>query len=116
MYNDKRGPTHDENKKHRENNLRCLRFTLNISLRFFAVAPSLDLLLVETDLQKNSQIAVEHHQQRGQETGDYHQQNVAAALAEGNFAHGVQRAMCVLVPTKDWENTNDNGPGPYYGQ
>ena len=118
MHHNERGPTHDENKKHREYNSRCFRFTFKISQRICVVTPPLSyLLLVGTNLQKNSQIAVKHHKQRYQETREDHQQNVASAFSEGDFAHGAsQRGVRVFVPTKDWEDTNDDGPGPYCGK
>lgn len=60
MHNDKRGPTYNKNEKHRENHLRCLRFAPKIFLWLSAFTPSLNLLLVETHFEENSQIAVEH--------------------------------------------------------
>lgn len=54
MDNDKRGPTHNKNEKHRENHLRCLRFTPKIFLWLPVVTPSLHLPLVETHLEENS--------------------------------------------------------------
>lgn len=114
VHNNKRAPTHDENKKHRENNLRRFCFAFKISLRIWVVSPPLYLLLVESNFQENSQVAVKHHKQRNQEARDDYQQNVTSALGEGNFTHGVQSGVRVFVPTKDWEDANDYGPGPNY--
>lgn len=112
VHENKWAPTHDENKKHRENDLRRFGFAPKISLRVWVVVPPLYLLLVGSNLQENSQVAVKHYEQRNHETRDDYQQNVASALGEGNFTHGVESGVGVLVPTKDWEDANDYGPDP----
>jgi len=68
---------------------------------------------VGSNFQKNSQVAVKHDKQRNHETRDDYQQNVTSALGEGNFTDGAQSGVVVFVPTKDWEDANDYGPGPY---
>lgn len=113
VHEHKRAPTHDEDKKHHKNNLRRFGFAPKISLRVWVVIPSLYPFPVGSNFQKNSQVAVKHDKQRNDETRDDYQQNVTSALGEGNFTDGAQSGVVVFVPSKDWEDANDYGPGPY---
>ena len=89
MDDNKRRPTHNKYEQHRKNNTRCFRLALKISLRFSAVVPSLNLLLMKTNLQENSQIAVKHDEQWHEEARDSNQENITSVFCEGHFAHGV---------------------------
>lgn len=112
MDDNKRRPTRNKHEEYRENNTRRFRLALKISLRFPAVAPSLNLLLMKMNLYKNSQIAITHHDQRYQKARDSNQENITSVFCEGHFTHGVQRGASIFVPAQDWQNANDNRRGP----
>ena len=99
MNNNKRCPTGHKNEKHREDNARCFRFSLKVFLCVTAVAPTLELFLMETNLEKNSHIAVSHHKKRYNKARDSYQENITLVLGEGHLTHGVKRGVGVFVPS-----------------
>lgn len=112
MDNHKRRPTTNKYEQHRKNNARCFRFASKISLGFLAAVPSLNLFLMKTNLEENSQVTVKHHDKRYQEARDCYQENVSTIFSEGHLTHGVHRGLSVFVPAHHWQYTEDKGHRP----